>query len=221
MLARDLISDSVPSVKTSDTAFRVLSWMSEFKVTHLPIVNAEGYLGMVREDDLLELEDQDHPLGDIALSVPTDVFIYEDGHVYEVLRFMNEYKLQIMPVLDYQKNFLGVVTQADILNYLGLGLGVNEQGGILVLEMPHNSYSLSEIGRICESNDVKVLSLTLTNAPGPGVMFVTLKVNVRDLSRLIATFERFKYTISTVVFDAAKIEEFRENYEALLRYLNP
>ncbi len=221
MLARDLISDSVPSVKTSDTAIRVLSWMSDFKVSHLPIVNVEGYLGMIKEEDLLEMEDQDHPIGDTPLTIPPEVFVYEDSHMYEVLRFLAEYKLGLIPVLDYQKNFQGVITQSDIVKYLGDALGVKEQGGIIVLELAHNSYSLSEIGRICESSDVKVLSLTLANSPVAGVLFVTLKVNVRDMSRLVASFERFKYNIVTVVFDAEKLEEFRENYEALLRYLNP
>ena len=221
MVARELISDSVPSVKTSDTAERVLNWMSDFKVSHLPIVNAEGYLGMVREEDLLEMSDQHHPIGDIELSVPPDVFVYEDSHAYEVLRLTSEYKIDMMPVLDYQKNFLGVITRKDILEYLANAMGVREQGGIIILEMQMNSYSLSEIGRICESSDAKVLSLTVSIAPVPGVIFVTLKLNIRDMSRLIASFERFKYKIASVVFDAEKLEEFRENYEALIRYLNP
>lgn len=221
MMARALISDSVPSVKTSDTAERVLRWMSEFKVGFLPIVNAESYLGMVKEDDLLEMNDQDHPIGDIELSLPAEVFVYEDSHTYEVLKLITEYKIDVMPVLDYQKNFLGVITRGDILEYLAGTMGVREQGGIIVLEVAMNSYSLSEIGRICEASNAKVLSLTISIAPGPGVIYVTLKLNIRDMSRLISSFERFKYNIASVVFDAEKLEEFRENYEALIRYLNP
>ena len=43
---------------------------------------------------------------------------------------------------------------------------------------------------------------------------------MRELSRIIATFERFEYEISTVVFDAEQIEDYRERYENLLRYLD-
>ena len=221
MIARKLISDSVPSVKTSDTAERVLAWMAEFKVSQLPIVNVEGYLGLIREDDLFEVSDQHHPIGDVDLAIPPEIFVYEDSHIYEVLKLMSEFKLDIMPVLDYQKIFLGVVTQRDILNFLAEAMGAKEQGGIIVLEMQQNGYSLSEIGRICESSDARVLSMTMSNGPGPGLILITLKLNIRDMSRVVAAFERFKYQIYTVVFDAEKIEEFRENYEALLRFLNP
>ena len=41
MLARDLISDSIPSVKMTDKVGRVMGWMSEFKVGQLPIVENE------------------------------------------------------------------------------------------------------------------------------------------------------------------------------------
>ena len=75
MLARVLISDTVPSVKTSDRVDRVLLWMSEFKVSQLPIVNVSGYIGMVREEDLLEVEDQDHPIGDVEMREEEGPFV--------------------------------------------------------------------------------------------------------------------------------------------------
>ena len=45
LLAKDLITDTLPSIKTSDNATRVLEWMSEFKVAQLPVVNHERLLG--------------------------------------------------------------------------------------------------------------------------------------------------------------------------------
>ena len=55
MLAVELISNVIPPLKTSDTVQKALERMSEFKLYHLPIVNETQFLGLVSEDELIEL----------------------------------------------------------------------------------------------------------------------------------------------------------------------
>ncbi|MEM0997487.1 MAG: CBS domain-containing protein [Bacteroidota bacterium] len=222
MIARDLIADSVPCVKTSDDSGRILNWMAEFKVRQLPVVNNEELLGLVTEDDLLDLEDDETPVGAVRLSLPETTYAFEDNHLYEVLKIASTMHLDLLPVLRSRDNtYLGVITSKDLIEYAGDLLAVREPGGIIVLEMQQNSYSLVEIGRICESNDAKVLSLAARTLPNdPSILNVSLKLNIRELSRLIATFERFEYTISHVIFDSEQLADYRERYENLLRYLD-
>lgn len=221
MIARDLISDTVPSVKTSDAADRVLGWLAEFKVRQLPVVNNEELLGLVTEDDLLDTDSEDTPIGNVRLSLPDTTYVFEDNHLYEVMRMASTMKLDLVPVLKSRDNtFLGVITSQDLIEFAGDVMGVKEPGGIIVLEMAHNNYSLSEIGRICESNEAKVLSLAVTAKPSnPEVLYVSIKLNIRELSRVIATFERFEYTIAQVIFDSEQLNDYQEHYENLLRYL--
>lgn len=221
MIARELISDTIPSVKTSDKVGRVLEWMGEFKVNQLPVVNHEQLLGLVTEEDLLDSESEDQPIGAVRLSLPETTCVFEDDHLYEVLKYASSLNLDALPVLRARDNtYLGVITKTDLVEESGRVLNVNEPGGIIVLNIPVRSYSLSEIGRICESNEAKVLSLTVNNSPDPTHLFVTLKLNIRELSRVIATFERFDYDISLVIFDAEQLDDYREKYENLLRYLD-
>lgn len=221
MIARDLISDTVPSLKTSDNAKRVLEWMGEFKVSQLPVVNNEELLGLVTEADLLDLEEENTPVGNIRLSLPEKTFVYEDAHIYDVIRLMNLLKIDVLPVLKTRDNhYLGIISQTDIIGYIGDVLNVKEPGGIIILEVPQHSYHLSEIARICESNDAKILSLTAGNSNNPANMRVSLKLNIRELSRVIATFERFDYQIMRVIFDAEQLDDYKEQYENLIRFLN-
>lgn len=222
MFARDLISDSIPPVKPTDSVETVLSWMNEFKVAHLPVVNQEKLLGILSEDDLLEMDSaaDDQTVSEIRLSLPDNVFVNEDSHVYEAVKQMSNHKLHILPVLDNHNLYKGILTRGDLLNYLADSMGVREPGGIIVLEVQHNSYMPSEISRICESNEARILSLSLSPSPDHRTLFVTIKLNIRELSRLISTFERFDYKIVQVVFDAEQLNDFREDYENLLRYLN-
>ncbi len=55
MLAKEMISDVVPAVKTSDTGQTALNWMEIFRVSHLPIVNEHDYLGLISDSDIYDL----------------------------------------------------------------------------------------------------------------------------------------------------------------------
>jgi hypothetical protein len=70
MLARDLISEVVPALKTSDTAQTALNWMEIFRVSHLPIVNENDYLGLISDSDIYDLNQPGEPIGNHSLSLP-------------------------------------------------------------------------------------------------------------------------------------------------------
>lgn len=220
MLAIDLISDSIPSIKTSDPARKVLDWMNEFKVAQLPVVNNEELLGIVQEEDLLETENAENPIGNVMLSLPENTLVYDESHFFDALRLMADHKLDIIPVISARDgHYCGILTKTDVLEHAGKFLNVNESGGLIVLEVASNSYALSEIARLCEGEDAKILSLGVTPTADYGAVRVTIKLNVRELSRIIATFQRFEYKIVQVVFDAEQLDDYRENYENFLRYL--
>ena len=52
MLARELISDVVTALKTSDSGTNALSWMEVFRVKHMPIVNHREFLGLIADSDI-------------------------------------------------------------------------------------------------------------------------------------------------------------------------
>ncbi|MEL6589368.1 MAG: CBS domain-containing protein [Bacteroidota bacterium] len=219
MIVYDLISDTVPSVKSSDLAARALDWMGEFKLGQLPIVDDGQYKGMITETDILDATSMEVPVGDIRFAGWESAYIYQGNHVFDAIEAMNKFKLEVLPVLDEENRFLGVITIRDLLLYLNRMFAVNEKGGILVIEIPQNSYVVSEIGRICESADATILSLYLSQQPDLS-MQVTLKLNVEDLSRVVASFERFEYKIVRTYHKAAPLEDLQRNYEALLKYLD-
>ena len=62
MLAQELSSNILPQLQLSDTVAKALQLMSDFKITHLPVVSEEKYLGLIREDDLLDEENKKIPI---------------------------------------------------------------------------------------------------------------------------------------------------------------
>ena len=99
MLAKDLMSDVVPSLKTSDTGIQALSWMDIFRISHLPIVNNNEFLGLISDKDIYNLNMVDEPIGNHRLSLFSP-YVFEDQHIYEVIEVASRLKLSVVPVLD-------------------------------------------------------------------------------------------------------------------------
>lgn len=220
MIARELISDIIPSVTSSDTAEMALNWMNEFKLSMLPIVDHGKYKGIITEDDILDASDLEQPIGEIRYSGWDSAYIYHGNHVYDAIEVISNLKLEILPVLDEETTYLGVITLKDLSTYLGRLFAIQEPGGILVMEIPRNGYVLSEIGRIAESADAKVLSLYLSPVPRTNELLISLKLNVEDLSRVVASFERFDYKIVNTYHKIEQLEDYRQNLDALIKYLD-
>ena len=99
MIASELISDIIPPLKTSDTVQRVLERMADYKVEHLPIVNEKQFLGLLSEEDMIEISDYSSPVGSLSLSL-INPYVLETQHVYDVIKTFYEQKVSVLPVLD-------------------------------------------------------------------------------------------------------------------------
>ncbi len=219
MLSNELINDAIVTLRTSDTAMSALSLMEEFKVTHLPIVNNEQFLGLISEDDIFDLNKPEEPLGNHTLSLNRP-FISEQQHIYDVIRIFGELRLTVLPVLDSKNNYLGAITLSGLVHKLPDIAAINNPGGIIILEVNQNDYSLSQIAQIVESNDAKVLSLYLTSDPNTTKIEITLKINKIDMRQVLQTFIRFDYIVKASYSDMNSVEDLKDRYNLLMNYLN-
>ena len=218
MNAINLISDIIPPIKTSDTGEDVLRWMNEFQVKHLPIVNNRQFLGLISEDDILD-NDTDEAIGSYRLSY-LKPYAYEYDHVYSVLKVFTELKLSVVPVVDKDLNYLGMVTQQNLLNEFARFSAIMEPGGIVVIEVGIRDLSLTEIIRIVESNDAQILSLYTTTHSESTKLDVTIKINRTNLRHIVATFERFNYVIKGSYQENEHFDLMKERYDSLMKYIN-
>ena len=98
---------------------------------------------------------------------------------------------------------------------------IQSVGGVIVLEMNSNDYSLTEIASIVESNNTKILSSYIISKPNSTNIEVTIKLNKQDITAIIKDFERHEYTISASYKEEEVDGDFVERYESLMRFLNP
>jgi len=219
MLAIDLISDAIMPVHTSDPIQKVIDRMVEFRVRHLPIVNEEQFLGLISENDFLGALDLQTPIGALGLSL-FNPYVLEEQHVYDVIRLFHEQKLTVVPVLDVNKNYLGLITINILTEYFARITSVSQPGGIIVLEINNKNNSLAHMAQIVESDNAQILSSYVYQHPDSTRMEVTLKVNKQDLSAILATFLRYEYDIKATFNHTGDNDNSRDRYNSLMNYLN-
>ena len=219
MTALEMISDIVVPLKTSDTVETAISIMEEFKVSHLPVVNNLSYLGLVSEMDIDSISKTDTPIGNIKLSLSRPM-ISSYQHIYDVLRLMSENNLSLLPVVDSDENYLGVVSLESLSANMAKMAAVQNPGAIIVLEMSQSDYSMAEIAQIIESHDARVLSMYITTQTDSTTMEVVVKVNKQDIAGIITTFNRYNYTIKASYGEEEDPGDLKDRYDSLINYLN-
>ncbi|KGE89256.1 MAG: CBS domain-containing protein [Phaeodactylibacter xiamenensis] len=218
MTAQQLISDSIIPLRTSETGDTALGIMNDFYVRHLPIVNDKQLLGLISEEDILE-HDAHEPVGSYQLSLIRPYVKYND-HLYEILRLIAEYHLTLIPVVDEEENYIGLVTMEDVLQYFTKTASFSEPGSIVVLEMSRHDYQLSQIAQIVESENAAVLSAFITTSLDSIRVDVTIKINRQNIQNILATFERYEYEVKASFNEIEYLDSLRDRYDSLMAYLN-
>ncbi len=220
MLAKDLVSDSIPRVMTSNTGAQALSWMEHFRVSHLPVVNEADFLGLISDADISTLTNPDEPIGNHNLSLFSP-FVFLDQHLYEVAEIMARLNLSVVPVLNPQKSYAGCITQQEMIGAFARLAGVDQPGAVIILNMTIHDYSLFEISRLVEENGAKILSLFASTSPETMRLELTIKVNTTDLTSINRSLERYGYEISASFSHEDAMEElYRSRFDEFMRYLN-
>ncbi|MEO5572857.1 MAG: CBS domain-containing protein [Bacteroidia bacterium] len=218
MLASSLIKDIIPPLKISDTGERALQWMEEFRTRYLPVVNGTEYLGIISETDIKGLANKSQALGHHA--IPLDrVFINENQHVYDAVKFATTYNYPMIPVLDSENQYMGIVTLTDLIQSFAELFAVNGPGGIIQLELNQHDYKLSEIAQLIESNDASIMSLSVNHLPGQMMYEITIKLNKTDLSRILEAFYRYNYNVKSYLHQSEFSDDLQSRYEAFMNYL--
>jgi acetoin utilization protein AcuB len=219
MIARDLINDSYPPLKPSDTGLKAIRWMEEFHLGHLPIVDGTNYIGLISEQDILKLDSLERPLANQQLPL-IKPFVKANQPIFEIVKLIAHEQLTLIPVVDDEKHYLGLISSSDLLrHYKDSGI-FDDATGVIVLEMDTRNYSLSEIAHLVELEDAKILSAFVTPQPENDTFDITIKINQVDLSRILSSFSRHGYYVKEHYNQAQFVEDLKSRYDSLIKYLD-
>ena len=214
------IADNIfPTLQLQDSVEKALHLMNEFKVFHLPVVAEEKFLGLVYEEALV-----DHENSNVTLENFQSLFIQSSVnvnlHFLKAASLYNLYKLSMIPVINENNELAGTISAAALINAIGNFCGSSEKGAIIVLEIERTRFAISEINSIIESDGATLLHLNVSSLPVHNLLEVTLQINKKEVSIIIATFERYEYSITFYSGEELFENEINTNYHNLMNYLD-
>jgi acetoin utilization protein AcuB len=218
MLVRDLPSSSIPWLQTSDAVSEALQLMQDHHCEQLPVVESGQYVGLVSEEDLLEHASAADTVASLLPLLATPA-VSSDQHFLQALSLATGQQLTVVPVLGDEKELVSLLTLPVLMQELARFMGLQEGGGLIVLEREANHYSFGEISKLVETNDAQVTQLNTYNDPQSGIMQITLRINKPEIADLVATFQRYDYKVCFYAGEEQYTNQLRSHYDHLMHYL--
>lgn len=215
----ELIDKDLPPLKSSDTVEKALNWMHVFNVRHLPVLKDKTFVGVIEYEALKKILFTALPLSATDIRI-TRAHLYADQHFYNAFSFCANHKLEIVPVLGRNEEYIGVITVTGLLESFGR-LRANVEGfSILVLSCPSRDYQLSKIVSIAESNGANIISIDVASQGEGGQVEITLRLENIDLSRIEAGFFRQGYIVTGVYRSSEPNSDMQDRYDSFMKYLD-
>lgn len=219
MTVASLISTTTPPLRPEDTVEHALGLLLEMRVRHLPVVGPENrVLGIISEDQLLDALGPEATVSSLTGADP--VTVNREAHVFDATKVIMDHDLTTVPVVDASGEYLGVLRRHELFDRFASLLATQEAGAILALEVDARDVLLSQIIYLVEQNDVRVLSAaTETRGMPEGTVGITLKLNVRDASRVRHILEHNGYHVVSAFGEDEDSEDLLNRVQEFLRYL--
>jgi predicted transcriptional regulator len=218
MLVSEIIQSSIPVLHYDDTVEDAIELLDQNSVSHLAVVNNDNYEGLLSLDELLSAEDSDL-IGSLAGKF-IHISIAYNQHILSALKLISDCNISVLPVLSMNKEYLGVVSEKLMVQCLNNFLNTEVPGGIFVVEMTKGKFSVGEICRLVETNDAFVTQFNTYTEHISGLLIVTFKINKTEVSDILATLQRYDYTVRYYFGEELYENELKENFDNLMAYLN-
>ena len=220
MQADELISSSLTSVHPEDDGEKTLRLMEDLRVNHLAVVRNSFYLGIISEKEILSWQNTADFIED-HLDELSSPFVLNNQHLFDIVQEIELNSLSIIPVLDEKQNYLGAITNRKLLYTIAKSTSIQSLGGMIVLQIKENDYCMSEIARIVEDNNAKILSSYITSIPQNQIIELTIKLNKIDIKSIDKDFERYDYNISNKFINQPDLDNLDDRFESFIKFLNP
>lgn len=219
MLVSDISDQNFPQINITDRVAFSLQLMEDYDIQHLPVMtNDEKFAGLISKDDLLDA-DSNATITSLHHQL-IHAFVLPQEHFLSAVKLATHTDVSIIPVVAKSGELQGIVTLKNLVRNINIFCSVEEPGAIIVLEMDKRNFSFGELSRLVETNDAFITQLNTHIQPATGLMLATIKINKTEVSDIIASLQRYDYTIIYYFGEELYENELKENYDMLMNYLS-
>ena len=150
MILEELHIEPIVPLRDDDVVIQALDRMEELKISHLPLVAADGtYRGLISEDQLYEVGDDTAPVA-TAFHPAFAPSVLVGAHAFDVLETCVQHRITLIPVVDSSGQWVSAYLWSDVVEWFRNSPTLVQPGAILTLHMDSHQYSLTEIAGIVE-----------------------------------------------------------------------
>jgi acetoin utilization protein AcuB len=218
MIVSSFISSEIFPLKKTDTCEMALVCMEDWRTFNLPVSDNGKFIGYVSFDKLSEAAGTEkiEPFVEPLIQL----YALQSNHIFEVIQQLAQSNYTCLAVSDEEQNYNGAVSVNEILAVYK-NSSLTQPGAIVTLTMNPQDYSLSELARVVEYNDCKILHVFIHPDPGnSGKINVSIKLNKQNIHTVIQTLERYQYSIQSVHQVDEHDADLHNRYDWLIKYLN-
>ena len=215
MIAEELISDHIIPLKKSDLCEAACDFMMAENITVMPVVEQNKLLGYLylnkaaRDKNKTVVEQMD----------TNAFFVFDKTHLFDVSKVMHDYGVSTIAVCDEHQSYKGAIALTDLLRAYTQDSANSLPGAIVTIQINARDYTLTEIARISETNNFKVIGI-FTKSLADNKLEVNIKFNSTEINTLLHAFERFGYQIKAV-HQLSEVRGGLDNrFDWLIKYMN-
>lgn len=219
MIAKELINYMIPPLKPTDDIGKAKQWMDELHLSQLPVSEEGLFLGVISEEMLFDSELDFSKVGEYPL-LGHNCTLSLFSHYYDVLKTASIHNLKLVAVVDEVDQYLGVITLEDMVEAFAKSSSIVNPGAILTIKLNSVDYSLSEISRLVESNDAKIITSYISEyAEDPSKLLLTIKLSTEEVNRIVASLANQGFEIESS-FSAIESDVVdKERLDIFMKYL--
>ena len=215
-------NSKIPIIKTNTNVKEAIEIAKKHKIYHLLVINDNNkFLGLIPIKSIDE-KYYNKQVKDLPEELLKPLSVLSDQHIYEALSLMYNYSLEFIPVVDKEYKLLGILDKTKMFGILINLTKAHVPGSTIMIRIPKNHYSLTHIASIIESENAKIISVFSQYNEQEEAYLMTIKIDVEDPSRVIASLERMGYNVYYYTSSEEEpVINLQERIQALLKYLNP
>src|SRR5690606_36754853 len=102
-----------------------------------------------------------------------------------------------------QKEYVGVITQKDLLRSVNQTISNQDKGAIIALEMEDRDNSLTHVPHIIESENTKILNTGIRPIENSSKVELTIKVHKKNISTVLSSLWTYDYVEKRTLKDSS------------------
>jgi predicted transcriptional regulator len=217
MKANVLISKNILPLSLNDSIDTALEKMMEYKVLQLYVLLDQKIIGMVSWQTLSKHKGK----GAIKEFIETDFqYISTNDFIFEIWSKMLQFRINNIPVISDEGQFIGCISENELVKFYLVSIIEIEQGCIILLSMRKMDYSLEKIAQIVEEHKAVILSSFVSEKEDMNEIYVSLKINLNDPTSILNDFIRYDMDVVNVFSKQSVQSVHKERYNELMHYLN-